>query len=201
MPLFHLIILVIFFLTFSGTPRPKIVTALPVVKPHIQQLFDKDEQQIPWAPDRKLTWEDFQCEPKHNTDAVASTSTSLGIAYQIKNSNLVYQINCSFSKAKSWGLVKTPYILTHEQGHFDITELFARKLHKALKEYILNRATFQKDINRIYEQIIEEKEAFQAAYDGETDHSRSRQAQLEWLEKIDELLAQTEPYADYPSVY
>jgi predicted secreted Zn-dependent protease len=138
------------------------------------------------------------CDPQLGTDAVASTSTSLGIAYQIKNWKLTYEITCKFSKTRSWGLLKTPYILAHEQAHFDITELYARKLHQALQQYTLNRYTFKKDIGEIYQRIVDEKEAFQAAYDGETDHSRNRRVQVEWLDKIELLLIETEPYADYP---
>jgi len=157
-----------------------------------------DDAYIPWVPSYRLNWDDFLCAPKRNTDAVASTSTALGIAYQIKSGKLTYQITCKFSKKKSWGLVKTPYILAHEQGHFDITEIFARKLNQALQNYTLNRPTFQKDINTIYDSIVSTKEAFQAAYDGETDHSRNRRKQNEWLDRIDNLLAETQPYANYP---
>lgn len=164
----------------------------------LKKFTKADDEYIPWVPDYRLTWDDFLCEPKRNTDAVASTSTALGIAYQIKNGKFTYQITCKFSKVKSWGLVKTPYILAHEQGHFDITEIFARKLHQALNSYQLNRNTFQKDINTIYELVVEAKEAFQAAYDGQTDHSRNRSKQAEWLARIDLLLEATQPYAAYP---
>jgi hypothetical protein len=188
-------------LFFLALPKPALVASgTPVVRTTFSEREKKkvDEEYIPWVPDYRLTWEDFLCEPKRNTDAVASTSTALGIAYQIKNNKLSYQITCKFSKQKSWGLVKTPYILAHEQGHFDITEIFARKLYQALQGYQLNRATFTRDINTIYETIVAAKEAFQAAYDGETDHSRNKRKQAEWLERIDMLLEDTRPYATYP---
>jgi predicted secreted Zn-dependent protease len=95
-------------------------------------------------------------------------------------------------------LIKTPYILAHEQAHFDITEIFARKLHKALMEYDFDQSTYKRDINSIYQRVVAEKEAFQAAYDKETDHSRNKRIQYEWLDQIDAILVDTEPYADYP---
>jgi hypothetical protein len=93
----------IFITTFSGAPKPvtPIVEKL-IAKPAVSFRFEDDEF-IPWINQRRLTWEDFQGEPKKNTDAVASTSTSLGISYQVKNGELVYTITCKFSKAKSWG--------------------------------------------------------------------------------------------------
>jgi predicted secreted Zn-dependent protease len=95
-------------------------------------------------------------------------------------------------------LVKTDYILAHEQGHFDITEIYSRRLHQALLEYNFNRKTYQLDINRIYEKIVREKETLQDLYDKQSDHSRNKKTQTAWLEIIEALLVETEPYADYP---
>jgi hypothetical protein len=190
--------LLILFFNLSSAPKRELPETK--VSAHAVLLNEKEEnaELIPWQSERPLTWEDFLCAPKRNTDAVASTSTSLGIAYHIKNYVLTYEITCNFSKIKSWGLVKTPYILAHEQAHFDITEIFARKLHKALMEYEFDQSTYKRDINAIYQHIVAEKEALQAAYDRETDHSRNKRLQYEWLDRIDNILADTEPYADYP---
>lgn len=196
--LYPLSALLILLFNISSTSKPTLPEAK--VSAHAGLLYEKEENAefIPWIGDRPLTWSDFLCAPKRNTDAVASTSTSLGIAYHIKNYVLTYEITCNFSKTKSWGLVKTPYILAHEQAHFDITEIFARKLHQALMEYEFDQRTYKKDINTIYQQIVAEKEAFQEAYDKETDHSRNKRIQYEWLERIDNILTETEPFADYP---
>jgi predicted secreted Zn-dependent protease len=136
--------------------------------------------------------------PKKEGDAVASTSTSLGLSYQVRDGKLTYRITCDFSKEKSWGSLKTEYILAHEQAHFDITEIHARKLYEALFTYEFNAATFKGDIATLYNRIVKEKEDMQEAYDGQTDHSRKRGRQIEWLEKIDTLLADTDVFANYP---
>lgn len=94
--------------------------------------------------------------------------------------------------------MKTDYILAHEQGHFDITEIFARRLNEALQNYQFNKKTFKKDIGQIYQSIVSEKEEYQKIYDSETDHSRNRKVQYDWLEKIDSLLAETQAYSNYP---
>jgi hypothetical protein len=199
MSLFHLFTVLLFLISFSGQPKTAAVTAkTPAEETIVFADKEENEEFIPWVPHRRLTWEDFLCEPKRNSDAVASTSTSLGIAYQIKNNQLTYQVTCNFSKKRSWGLVRTPYILAHEQAHFDITEIYARKLHQALQDYKLNRKTFKEDINTIYERVVIAKESFQKLYDGQTDHSRKSAKQQEWLERIDEILDETSPYADYP---
>lgn len=197
MNLFHLFSSALLVLSFSGRPAPQ-QKPQPVVEATVINVkANETSEYIPWTPLQRLSWEDFQCEPKRGTDAVASTSTSLGIAYQLQNGKLTYHITCNFSKVKSWGLMKTDYILAHEQGHFDITEIFARKLNEALQNYEFNRRTFKKDINEIYQNIVAQKEEFQKMYDGDSDHSRNRKQQYDWLIKIQKLLDETVTFASY----
>lgn len=197
MKLFHLLALSALALSFSGKPVfVPVNRAVPTVNDSFF-LIEKEDM-IPWETDKRLAWVDFLCEPKVGTDAVASTSTSLGIAYQLTDGQLKYHITCYFNKEKSWALMKTDYILAHEQGHFDITEVFARRLNEALQNYQFNKKTFKKDIGQIYQSIVSQKEQYQQIYDAETDHSRNRKVQYDWLEKIDSLLAETQPYSNYP---
>jgi hypothetical protein len=195
----HLFTLSMFILNFSGMPVTTIADAVPgeAFETRFEMRSENDEF-IPWLIQRKLSWEDFSGEPRKNSEAVASTSTSLGIAYQVEKGNLSYRITCNFSRHKSWGLLKTEYILAHEQGHFDITEIAARKLHQALYEYEFNRKSYRDDINTIYQRIVKEKEDMQALYDRESDHSRNRKVQYTWNEKISLMLSETAPWAEYP---
>jgi hypothetical protein len=149
MNFFHLFSISLLALSFSGRPAPTPVNP-PVTPDSSIVAVNESEEFIPWSYNERLNWNDFKCEPKTGTDAVASTSTTLGIAYQVTDGQLTYDITCNFSKVKSWGLMKTDYILAHEQGHFDITEIYARKLHQALQNYVYNKRTFKRDINEIY---------------------------------------------------
>lgn len=195
----HLLSLLILIINFSGKPAPAKPEAITSGYIGIKKkMVINEDAIIAWTTGKKLSWDDFLCSPQKQGEAVASTSTSLGIAYQVKDGELSFDITCHFSKKKSWGLLKTDYILAHEQAHFDITELHARKLYEALYDYEFNSKTFKKDIAAIYERIVKEKEAMQKAYDGETDHSRRRRIQYDWLEKIDVMLAETEMFASYP---
>jgi hypothetical protein len=202
MKILNLTVLLAFAVQFSGMPLPekKKPTFSPAVVKHLHGMVHgpEDEEYIPWLDSRRLGWEDFQGEPRSQNEAVASTSTSLGISYQVKNNRLNYQITCNFSKVKSWGLLKTDYILAHEQGHFDITELYARRMHEALSSYKFNKKTFRADVNKIYQEVVKGKEAMQATYDGETDHSRNRRQQMLWLSKIEKMMEETSVYSNYP---
>jgi hypothetical protein len=158
---------------------------------------DRNEELVSWKPQQKLTWADYKAEPDPRSDAAATTTTYLGIEYNINHQGFTYKISCRFSKNRSWGIHKTEYILSHEQGHFDIAEIFARKLHKELNDYAFNKRTYQQDLKKIYERVMNEKEATQNLYDAETNHSINRKKQAEWLLKIDAMLIEYSDFADY----
>jgi predicted secreted Zn-dependent protease len=161
-------------------------------------LFSQtSEETIPWSASRKLTWQDFKAPPQQQGDAAALTATHLGFSYRVVNGKITYSIDCRFEKNRSWGLVQTDWILQHEQGHFDIAEIFARKLHQAVATYVFNKNSFQKELDSLYKQIVNEKEKFQQAYDLETDFSRNKNKQAEWLKKIEAELVRYKKWAAY----
>ena len=117
----------------------------------IDDVFSTTQSNLlEWSVDRKLTWKDFRAQPDKNSTNAALTSSSINIEFGYNNSGLKYKIKCRFDQNLSWGRIKNDYILAHEQGHFDIAEIHARKLHKLLKAYKFNNRTVAKDVNRIY---------------------------------------------------
>ena len=155
------------------------------------------EELLDWSDARKLTWADYKANPDPNSDAAASTTTNLVIDYKMTSHSFSYKIESQFSKSRSWGLHKTDYILSHEQGHFDIAEVFARKLNKKISEYKFNAKTYQRDLQKIYEDVTKEKEDIQNKYDKETNHSIRKEEQAEWLKKIKSMLEEYADWADY----
>ena len=158
---------------------------------------NNEEELLEWSATRRLNWSDYKARPNPNSDAVATTTTVLAVEYNFNNRQFGYSIESRFSKTRSWGSHKTDYILSHEQGHFDIAEVFARKLNKNLSEYKFNKKTYQKDLKKIYEDITEEKEKTQNDYDKETKHSINKNKQAEWLKKISVMLEEYADWANY----
>jgi predicted secreted Zn-dependent protease len=103
-----------------------------------------------------------------------------------------------FYPHKSWTKVKTNHILAHEQGHFDISQLFTRKLYKELKAYKFRPETVDRDVQAIYQRITQEQAAYQNLYDKETNYSRNAAGQESWLQRIEKELTETAAYANYP---
>ncbi|MBC7828184.1 MAG: DUF922 domain-containing protein [Chitinophagaceae bacterium] len=152
---------------------------------------------IEWSADRKLTWKDFKASPDKNSTNAALTSSSINIEFGFSNSGLKHNIKCRFDQNLSWGRIKNDYILAHEQGHFDIAEIHARKLHKALKTYKFNSRTVSKDVNGIYVGIMKEHHSYQSLYDAETDFSRNPEKQNYWHDKIGQTLDSLQNFANY----
>ncbi len=163
----------------------------------LSQAQDKTEEVISWSDAHKLSWSDYKANPNPQSDAAASTTTLLSISYKISSNSFSYTIKSHFSRTRSWGRHKSDYILSHEQGHFDIAEIFARKLHKKMSEYRFDRKTYQKDLNKIYQEVVDEKEEMQNEYDDETNHSINKEKQASWLKKIAKKLEETADYANY----
>jgi len=157
----------------------------------------QNEDFIAWSANRKLQWQDYLAEPDSRSGAAASTSTQIGFEYHIRDNKPTYTITCKFSKSKSWGRFKNDYILSHEQGHFDIAEIFTRKFVKALRAYSFDINNYRNDLRRIYSDAMKEKEQFQQKYDRETDYSRIREKQVEWLKKIKDELTGLNEFAGY----
>jgi hypothetical protein len=153
---------------------------------------------IDWNADRRLTWSDFKASPDPSSPNAALTGTNIKFDFSYSSDKgFQYHISCQFDKNKSWGRVKTDYILSHEQGHFDIAEIYARKLYKAFKEYNPDVKNANKEVNKIYEKVMSELTQAQKQYDHETNFSINKEKQMEWLKKIDDDLKSLQAYADY----
>ena len=156
----------------------------------------KSDDYVPWANHRKLNWDDFTMTSPSNTRDAALTTTFVGFSFSKSRNDITFEIECKFQKSRSWGRVKTDYILKHEQGHFDIAEIFARKLNKEITEF-LAKSKQHEELNKIYTRVMNEKHDMQQEYDDETNHSINKGKQTEWNDKIEEMLEELEDYKDY----
>ena len=68
-----------------------------------------------------------------------------------------------------------------------------------MREYKFNSHKYQDDVGKIYKKLMDEKEEYQNKYDKETDFSRNKDKQVEWLEKIKDELDELDEYANYGS--
>ena len=162
----------------------------------LQSFHGKETDYISWNPERRLSWDDFTASTPSQTDDAALTTTYVGFSYTKTGSTINYNIECKFQKSRSWGRIKTEYILKHEQGHFDIAEIFSRKLNKEIREY-LAKSNKHEGLNPIYTRVMTEKREMQEEYDEQTNHSINKSKQAQWNQKIQEMLEELEPFSGY----
>lgn len=159
--------------------------------------FQQTNNLIDWNSSRKLSWEDFKGPVDTESKNAALTSSAINIEFGYDESGLEYSIKCSFNKQKSWVRIRNTDVLAHEQGHFDLAELHARKLFKAMKAYKFNAKTVSNDVNKIYDSLMNAHHEAQNKYDSETDYSRNKVKQEEWQKKIAEELVGLQAFAAY----
>nr|WP_299066771.1 DUF922 domain-containing protein [uncultured Allomuricauda sp.] len=151
------------------------------------------EEGVLWDSNKRLTWSDFK--GKIPPAAVPAATTASGLSYKY-SANLIhheveldFEVNAYFYPNESWYKPKIcdDIILSHEQLHFDIAELFARKMRAKLKRTSFSD-NVKAEIRKIYMETLKELKDFQELYDWETNFSRNTEKQLEWNKKIAEAL-------------
>lgn len=149
---------------------------------------------IHWRPNYKLKWEDYKGKPDSASKHMAITSYFLTYNYSLTDTSFHFNVFCYFEKKTSWKkIIVDSLLLQHEQGHFDIGQLYARKLKKAFASYKPVRETIDKDLKNIFDTINNERALMDSQYDKETNFSRNRKNQRLWADKIKSLLCTTTP--------
>ncbi|HVK46985.1 MAG TPA: DUF922 domain-containing protein, partial [Pseudobacter sp.] len=161
------------------------------------QSVQQQPPSIPWSETRKLGWGDFKARPDPSSANAAMTNSIINIEFNFDDTSLDYTINCRFDKNRSWVKVRTIPVLQHEQGHFDIAEIYARKLAREMSGYKFNPVTVKDDVNNIYDRIMKVYQQEQQQYDLQTDFSRNKEKQAEWLNRIAADLKSLQAFAGY----
>ncbi len=68
-----------------------------------------------------------------------------------------------------------------------------------MKAYHFNAKTASTDVNQLYENAMKQHRQAQITYDQETDYSRNKPRQDEWLKKIDNDLNSLDAFAQLPA--
>ncbi|MDX1383221.1 MAG: hypothetical protein R3190_06215 [Thermoanaerobaculia bacterium] len=169
-----------------------------------------DEATTTW---RQLTWDDFRGAAQQSAETAGVSSTivlevpSMDVRELDDGTFAVRpqdpQVYAVMNKVRS-GVGpggKSDEKLAHEQVHFDITEVHARRLHAKMPSVEAVAPTrgevlavFTKAMRALHAEANEALEEMQESYDLETKHGKRKKAQMEWAEKVAGLLAAEEPY-------
>lgn len=155
--------------------------------------YAQQNDTISWSAERQLIWYDFKAKAPPSSRVAALTASGISYSFsaleRTDGVEVDFRVDAFFYPNQSWyrpGL-SNPLILSHEQLHFDISELYARKMRKRLEATHFSR-NVKAEVKVIYREILKELSDFQSTYDEETNFSRNREQQLRWNQKIKEVL-------------
>ena len=156
-----------------------------------------EERYLEWRADQPLTWSDFKGPVDGETEMLAMTKSKLKYSWQCDDNGFSFTVLARFDRGKSWkksGEV-SDRILAHEQLHFDITDLYARKMRQ-FAEKLENpcKLTVEEMKEKLMVLQIEWDDR-QKQYDRETDHSLKRDVQEKWADMVAYELKVLQKYA------
>ena len=176
---------IIFFTFFSG-----------VANFSFSQISKAD---ILWSAETKLAWTDFRGSPSPTVDQTAQSSIKFGFYVKPvrgEKGKFMVSFYTLFERYKSWYKrnVKNDYVLQHEQIHFDIAEVFARK---ARREIMNSKKVNKATVNKIMKGILLEYARYTDLFDAETSYGYKHEAQAQWAERIKKELDELEEYKEH----
>ena len=163
-------------------------------------LCIQEEPTLSWNESYRLTWEDFKGEPNHRISAVAITASGISFGFSVKRTDtdvisFTTNVFTHFYPEQSWYKpdFADAHVLGHEQLHFDITELYARKFRERIGRLTVSNA-IRTELKNLNESINKELAAMQDMYDNETDYSRNFEQQARWKVYIANALQKLSKY-------
>lgn len=140
-------------------------------------------QYIEWNATRPLSWKDYLHRPTENAfgDAFALTSVTHSVRGGISKGKPNFEVYVLFVREESWTSDSTDMaLLAHEQLHFDIAELYARKLRKQIEAMGKQEVTDLKEYRKKIQYLLDQFKLKSSDYDEETVHGRIGEKQEEW---------------------
>jgi predicted metallopeptidase len=138
---------------------------------------------IIWNENYHLMKGDFKGKPKGKN----AGWTVAGIYFRMKETSdtIKFIVETIFIRSKSFLRENSPNVLIHEQLHFDITELFSRKLRQRLAGKNFKAVkNISEEIQKMHSKAMEESGWKEKNYDDDTEHGVNSVNQKEWNEKV-----------------
>jgi len=160
---------------------------------------------IPWTLGQPLTWAHFRGTAPSDP-GIEAARIHIVVSYRfsvaVRQEGDVWRawipagtssVQCAMAPTRSWVRpgAEVPALLAHEQGHFDLAEVYRRLLETTLSRLTAqgkDKATVKRRLEErateIAQGILARLEAAQLRYDEETVHGTDPAAQSAWLSRI-----------------
>jgi len=156
-----------------------------------------------WDQHPALVWDDFKGRPRRIAgEPSAVTDTGFRVQFECRADAFDIRVVTEFYRNSSWVKPgrKSIELLRHEQGHFDLTELFARKMRKAVREAKIGCEDDRRAEaagKRIFDRLGEQWDKAEKRYDADTSDGTDPVKQYEASQQIAQDLAELSGYRRY----
>ncbi len=157
---------------------------------------------VPWSP-KRLTWNDYRGQQPTGASEAAVTATSVAWGFQCVGDAFTFHVAAEFFPERSWvnpmifvQLDSNLRTLRHEQLHFDITEVHARRMRRMFATLDRPCARTEDELTKLGETSLEAETAIQKHYDRETANGRDAVGQSRWERQIGEALRELAALAE-----
>ena len=159
---------------------------------------------IEWSSERRLSRADFKGRVPSAAGNASMSRLSIDLSWGCEADELVASARATFDPSQSWwrpasanvwsaerrGAHRDSQLLEHEQVHFDLTEIFARRIRKRFHELkdACGEPGGADSVRDDIERINRDLQDTQRRYDRETGHGTNGVAQLRWVGRVRKLL-------------
>lgn len=145
---------------------------------------EDDHALLSWNPFYKLEWSDFRGEAPDGSKGDAGTSVQIKAKPFMVKHRIYYDVTAIFNRRKSWALDTSASLLHHEQLHFDIAELYARRIRQKVEQLRSRSVDEIKVYNSAIEKLLAESNETDRRYDIETLHGALSKKQESWFRQV-----------------
>ncbi|NQY66098.1 MAG: hypothetical protein HRT72_00015 [Flavobacteriales bacterium] len=154
---------------------------------------------ITWSENTKISSSDFEGMPSDHSQSPNHLGTFIDKSFDMKEGKIVISIIAKVNRFDSWKTDSSISSdnLAFQQGHFNITELFARKLRETVSEETFGNS-FKSSADLFSKQFIsnyEEMLAYQNSYEMATNHGRNLNKCNKWVNKLQNKLYEMNEYS------
>jgi hypothetical protein len=195
-------------MVFMKRAVPLLLSVLFALAFYLSAGAQPPAQLLCWQAERKLRWADFQApanvlptdDPLFWTSAASCAPVLQLIGTKDVTGRNNFFVTAALDKNRSWvrasALAHSAQVLAHEQLHFDICELIARRLRQRIaQQYQAGGDVFTPAFRQELQQLLAEQAVLNTRYDQETAHGLLQNQQQHWQDQLTQALAQLTAYA------
>lgn len=154
---------------------------------------------IRWSASRPLKVSDFKGRPRPAQTHAALTSANINTGAICRGDVFMGTAQASFDPTASWvrdPAAMTPALLRHEQLHFDIAEVYARRLRQQLAALRLSCSRLGDRFDHVSQAAYAAWQKAEDDYDLDTRHGLEHARQAQWEAQVRQQLLDLAEYAE-----